>query len=137
MNTKHNLGPHLTWLRRERPQIPPPRTAAPVALLPPVLIPEKKGLQRRKKEEEEEEDWDGQEELEEQEEMARLQLEQVRRERLTAGKKVGTPTATQVPRTAAATAARTPGLSTSNYPHYSPHCCAGYGGTVTERLCCR
>lgn len=39
MTTKNNLGPHLTWLRRERPQIPPPRAIPGDALLPPVAVP--------------------------------------------------------------------------------------------------
>lgn len=39
MTTKNNLGPHLTWLRRQQPQIPPPRTSPGNALLPFVAIP--------------------------------------------------------------------------------------------------
>lgn len=41
MTTKNNLGPHLTWLRRQQPQIPPPplRATPGNALLPPVAIP--------------------------------------------------------------------------------------------------
>lgn len=39
MTTKNNLGPHLTWLRQEKPQIPPPRAKPGNALLPPVATP--------------------------------------------------------------------------------------------------
>lgn len=39
MTTKNNLGSHLTWLRRERPQIPPLRTTPGNALLSPIAIP--------------------------------------------------------------------------------------------------
>lgn len=39
MTTKNNLGPHLTWLRQAKPQIPPPRTKPGNALLPPVATP--------------------------------------------------------------------------------------------------
>jgi len=39
MTTKNNLGLHLTWFRRESPQVPPPRTNGGNALLPPLALP--------------------------------------------------------------------------------------------------
>lgn len=39
MTTKNNLGLHLTWFRRESPQVPPPRANGGNALLPPLALP--------------------------------------------------------------------------------------------------
>ncbi|RPA95867.1 hypothetical protein L873DRAFT_1845705 [Choiromyces venosus 120613-1] len=39
MTTKNNLGLHLTWFRRESPQVPPTHANGGNALLPPVALP--------------------------------------------------------------------------------------------------